>query len=196
MLVSALQEAGATVHSCANVEDELQATIDAVGNAASQNVDFILCSGGISVGDHDHVKEAAEKVGFKELFWRIMQKPGKPLFAAQKNSTYLFGLPGNPVSAFMCFTHYIRPLLFTGRGRKLSWKTITAMTAGEIANNGKRTNFIRVKLEQKQGQLPQIIDIKKQGSHMLSSIVNADGYIILEPGLKIQPGDAVNVFLF
>ena len=196
MLVSALQESGAIVHSCANVEDELQATIDAVSKAASQDTDFILCSGGISVGDHDHVKEAAEKVGFKELFWRIRQKPGKPLFAAQKDATYLFGLPGNPVSAYMCFTHYIRPLLFTGRGRNLSWKTITAMAGGEIINHGRRTNFIRVKLEQKQGQLPQIIDIRKQGSHMLSSIVNADGYIILEPGAAVQPGDTINVFLF
>ena len=195
MLASALQESGATVHSCSNVEDELQATVDAVSNVVSQKVDFILCSGGISVGDHDHVKEAAERVGFKELFWRIRQKPGKPLFAAQKDSTYLFGLPGNPVSAFMCFTHYIRPLL-RGPGRNMSWKTITAMSGGEIANNGKRTNFIRVKLEQKQGQLPQIIDIKKQGSHMLSSIVNADGYIILEPGAAVQSGDTVNVFLF
>jgi len=196
MLVSALQEVGATVHSCANVVDELQATINAVSNAAAEDVDFILCSGGISVGDHDHVKEAAEKVGFKELFWRIRQKPGKPLFAAQKDATYLFGLPGNPVSAYMCFTHYIRPLLFTGRGRNLSWKTITAMAGGKIANHGKRTNFIRVKLEQKQGQLPQIIDIRKQGSHMLSSIVNADGYIVLEPGVAVQPGETINVFLF
>ena len=78
----------------------------------------------------------------------------------------------------------------------MKWKTITAMTAGEIANKGKRANFIRVKVEQKQGQLPQIIDIKKQGSHMLSSIVNADGYIILEPGAVVQPGDTINVFLF
>ena len=122
--------------------------------------------------------------------------PGKPLYAAQKGAIFLFGLPGNPVSAFMCFTHYIRPLFFTRRCQGLTWRTITAMTAGEIANNGKRTNFIRVKLEQKQGQLPQIIDIKKQGSHMLSSIVNADGYIIVEPGQKIIPGETVNVFLF
>ncbi|MGB3648094.1 MAG: gephyrin-like molybdotransferase Glp [Desulfobulbales bacterium] len=196
MLKSALQEAGAVVESCLNVEDELQATINAISKAVSQQVDFILCSGGISVGDHDHVKEAAEAVGFQELFWRIRQKPGKPLFAAQKNNTCLFGLPGNPVSAYMCYAHYIRPLLFTVRGRGMKWKTITAMTAGEIANNGKRTNFIRVKLEQQQGQLPQIIDIKKQGSHMLSSIVNADGYIILEPGAAVQPGDTINVFLF
>jgi len=196
MLKAVLQEAGATVHSCSNVVDELQATIDAIDNAVSQGVDFILCSGGISVGDHDHVKEAAETVGFKELFWRIRQKPGKPLFAAQKDSTFLFGLPGNPVSAYMCFAHYIRPLLFTIRGRGMTWKTITAMAGGEITNKGKRTNFIRVKLEQQQGQLPQIIDIKKQGSHMLSSIVNADGYIILEPGKVIQSGETVNVFLF
>ena len=196
MLKSALQEAGATVSSCSNVEDELQATINAISNAISQGVDFILCSGGISVGDHDHVKEAAEKVGFKKLFWRIRQKPGKPLFAAQKDSTYLFGLPGNPVSAFMCFIHYIRPLLFTIRGRGMTWKTITAMAGGEIANNGKRTNFIRVKIDQQEGQLPRITDIKKQGSHMLSSIVNADGYIIVEPGATVNPGEAVNAFLF
>ena len=78
----------------------------------------------------------------------------------------------------------------------MKWKTVTAMAEGEIANTGKRTNFIRVQLEQKQGQLPQIIDIRKQGSHMLSSIVKADGYIILEPGTSVQPGEAVNVFLF
>jgi molybdopterin molybdotransferase len=196
MLKTVLQEAGALVHSCSNVEDELQATIDAISNAASQGVEFILCSGGISVGEHDHVKEAAETVGFKELFWRIRQKPGKPLFAAQKGSTFLFGLPGNPVSAYMCFAHYIRPLLFTIRGRGMSWNTITAMAGGEIANTGKRTNFIRVKIDQQEGQLPRITDIKKQGSHMLSSIVNADGYIIVEPGTAVNPGEAVNAFLF
>jgi len=196
MLKSVLQEAGASVHSCSNVEDELQTTIDAIGKAVNQGVDFILCSGGISVGNHDHVKEAAETVGFKELFWRIRQKPGKPLFAAQKDSTYLFGLPGNPVSAFMCFTHYIRPLIFTMLGQEMSWKSITALAGGEIANNGKRTNFIRVKIDQQEGQLPRIIDIKKQGSHMLSSIVNADGYIIVEPGVTVNPGQAVNAFLF
>jgi molybdopterin molybdotransferase len=196
MLKTVLQEAGATVHSCSNVEDELQATIDAIADALTQGVDFILCSGGISVGEHDHVKEAAETVGFKELFWRIRQKPGKPLFAAQKDSTFLFGLPGNPVSAYMCFVHYIRPLLFTIRGRGMTWKTITAMSGGEIANTGKRTNFIRVKIDQQEGRLPRITDIRKQGSHMLSSIVNADGYIIVEPGTAVNAGEAVNAFLF
>lgn len=196
MLKAALQEAGAEVHSCVNVEDELQATVEAISNAFVLKDDFILCSGGVSVGDHDHVKEAAEAVGFKELFWRIRQKPGKPLYVAKKGKTFLFGLPGNPVSAFMCFAHYIRPLLFTIKGRGMTWRTVTAMAGGEIANHGKRTNFIRVKLEQKQGQLPQITDIRKQGSHMLSSIVKADGYIIVEPGVTVGPGEAVNVFLF
>jgi len=196
MLESALRETGAVVQTCVNVKDELQATIEAIGEAVDRSVDFILCSGGVSVGVHDHVKEAAESAGFKKLFWRIRQKPGKPLFAAQKEGTYLFGLPGNPVSAFMCFTHYIRPLLFTMLGQEMSWKTVTALTDSGIANKGKRTNFIRVKLEMKEGTLPRIIDIKKQGSHMLSSIVNADGYIIVEPGIKILPGEPINVYLF
>jgi len=151
MLMSVLQEIGVPVYSCSQVVDNLQETVEAIGRTLSDEVDFILCSGGISVGEHDHVKAAAEKNGFKELFWRIRQKPGKPLFAAQKDGTYLFGLPGNPVSAFMCFTHYIRPLMFTMFGQNMSWKTITALAEGEIANTGKRTNFIRVKIEQKQG---------------------------------------------
>jgi len=196
MLKTALEESGAAVVSCLNVADELQATIEAISLAFSQGVDFILCSGGISVGDHDHVKEAAAKVGFNELFWRIRQKPGKPLYAAQKAGTYLFGLPGNPVSAYMCFTHYIRPLLYMVKGKGMIWNTITAMANRDIINKGKRTNFIRVKLAQRQGDLPQIIDIKKQGSHMLSSIVHADGYIILAPDARIQSGQKVNVFLF
>ncbi|MBW2471640.1 MAG: molybdopterin molybdotransferase MoeA [Deltaproteobacteria bacterium] len=196
MLKTALQEAGAEVHSCVNVEDELQATVEALSRAAALEDDFIICSGGVSVGNHDHVKEAAGEIGFSELFWRIRQKPGKPLFVARKGKAFLFGLPGNPVSAFMCFAHYIRPLLFTIRGRGMTWRTITAMAGGEIANRGSRTNFIRVKLEQKPGRLPQIIDVKKQGSHMLSSIVNADGYIIVEPGVAVAPGEAVNVYLF
>jgi molybdopterin molybdotransferase len=195
MLKSALEETGAVVRACVNVKDELQATVDAVNEAAALGADFILCSGGVSVGEHDHVKEAAGNAGFNKLFWRIRQKPGKPLFAAQKDNTYLFGLPGNPVSAFMCFVHYIRPLLFTMYGREMSWNTITALTDSGIANKGNRTNFIRVKLEKRQGALPRIIDIKKQGSHMLSSIVNADGYIILEPGITVQPEEPVNVFL-
>jgi len=196
MLKTALEEAGAAVVSCLNVADELQATIEAISLAFSQGVDFVLCSGGISVGDHDHVKEAAAKVGFNELFWRIRQKPGKPLYAAQKGGTYLFGLPGNPVSAYMCFTHYIRPLLYMVGGKGMTWNTITAMADRDITNKGKRTNFIRVKLAQRQDDLPQIIDIKKQGSHMLSSIVHADGYIILAPDARIQSGQKVNVFLF
>lgn len=196
MLQTALRETGAIISSCVNVVDELDATIDSIREAVGLGVDFILCSGGVSVGEHDHVKEAAESAGFAKLFWRIRQKPGKPLYAAQKNGTYLFGLPGNPVSAFMCYAHYIRPLLFTMLGRGMFWNTITALAETDITNSGGRTNFIRVKLAKKPGTLPRIVDIKKQGSHMLSSIVNADGYIILEPGRTVGPDEPVNVYLF
>lgn len=197
MLRSALREAGAAIHSCRHIADELQPTIDGIGSSlAAGKVDIIICSGGVSVGEHDHVKEAAARVGFKELFWRIRQKPGKPLFAAQQGKTYLFGLPGNPVSAFMCFTHYIRPLILTMLGQEMSWKTLTARAGNDIANHGKRTNFIRVRMQQQRGRLPRIVDIDKQGSHMLSSIVNADGYIILEAGETIRSRDLVEVFLF
>lgn len=196
MLQSALQEAGARVHSCLHLEDDLLATGKAIETSFAQGVDFILCSGGISVGDHDHVREAAALVGFHELFWRIRQKPGKPLFAALKEKTFLFGLPGNPVSAYMCFIHYIKPLLYAMRGRGMTWNMITAEAGGDIVNRGSRTNFIRVQLARNPGRLPEIVDIRKQGSHMLSSIVNADGYIILEPGAEVKTGQTTTVYLF
>jgi len=197
MLKSATREAGGTVISCDQVEDDLESTVAILEQAAGNMPDFILCSGGVSVGRHDHVKKAAEEAGFQELFWKISQKPGKPLFAARKKNILLFGLPGNPVSAFMCFTHYVRPIMAHMHGQSMTHKSVTAKTPYEIANNhGKRTNFLRVKVEFVPGEVPLISEVDKQGSHMLSSITSADGYIVQEPREILQPESLKEVFLF
>jgi molybdopterin molybdotransferase len=148
------------------------------------------------VGRHDHVKKAAEEAGFTELFWRIRQKPGKPLFAARRENTLLFGLPGNPVSAYMCYSHYVRPIIFFLLGQQAAHSPVTAMVPCGIANNGKRTNFLRVKVEFTDGQIPRLTEVAKQGSHMLSSITSADGYIIMDPGESLESESLKEVYLF
>lgn len=196
MLRSAIVEAGGLVISCIHVEDSLEATAAAMREALAQESDILLCSGGVSVGRHDHVKDAAANVGMEELFWKIRQKPGKPLFVARKGSTLLFGLPGNPVSAFMCYSNYVVPTLTAMQGVSYLQKTVSARAEVRIENPGKRTLFVRVQMTDEPHAVPTVVPLSRQGSHMLSSIVEADGYTVIEPGCSVQEGDLVDVVVF
>ncbi len=193
MLRAAVQESGATLLSCARITDDRQATTTAIGQATA---DIILCTGGVSVGRHDHVKEAAEANGFTPLFWQIRQKPGKPLYLARQGKTLLFGLPGNPVSAFMCFTYYVRPLIGALIGLPFGWPTMFAQAVEEIVNKVSRPNMLRVRIAQNPDNDHMITSAKRQGSHMLTSLVDSDGYIILEPGQTLHAGERVLVYSY
>jgi molybdopterin molybdotransferase len=196
MLESAIRDSGAVLRCSNHIEDSLPDTVEAISEAAREQDSVILCSGGVSVGRHDHVKDAAREVGFQELFWKIRQKPGKPLFVGRKNNILLFGLPGNPVSAYMCFRNYVRPVLAELQGTQSLNHAITAKATETIKNVGSRTNFIRVVIENKPNKIARITEVTHQGSHMLSSIVHADGYIVLKPGETLEPCDLIEVFLF
>ncbi len=196
MLESGVRESGAMLSLSTQVEDNLDSTIAAIRAAIQRNDDVILCSGGVSVGRHDHVKEAALQAGFQELFWKIRQKPGKPLFVGKRENTLLFGLPGNPVSAFMCFNNYVKPALAKLQGTDSAASSITAKIIEKVTNTGKRTHFIRVKVEENPSEIAIIKEMAQQGSHMLSTIVHADGYIVLQPEETLEPGSLTEVFLF
>ncbi len=196
MLESSLEEAGALMRNSSHVTDSLKSTMEAVKEAVTHKDDIILCSGGVSVGQHDHVKDAALAAGFTELFWKIFQKPGKPLFVCKKNNTLLFGLPGNPVSAFMCFNNYVKPVVAELQGAESHVTSITAKTLTQVVNASKRTHFIRVNVEDKPHEITVIKEMAQQGSHMLSTIVHADGYIVLQPEETLNPGELTDVFLF
>ncbi len=196
MLKAAILEAGGRIAECMHVEDDFTITVESMRKALQQDCDIILCSGGVSVGRHDHVKDAAEQVGFEQLFWKIRQKPGKPLFVAKKGRTLLFGLPGNPVSAFMCFQNYVMPSLAALQGVSHLKKSISAKAEVAIKNPGKRTDFIRVVITDEPYTVPSIKPISQQGSHMLSSIVKADGYIAIEPNTTLEEGELTDVFVF
>ncbi|NNK14083.1 MAG: molybdopterin molybdotransferase MoeA, partial [Desulfofustis sp.] len=196
MLESAVKDSGAILSKSVRVEDSLDETIQAIVASVRDEDSVILCSGGVSVGRHDHVKEAAREVGFEELFWKIRQKPGKPLFVGRLDNRLLFGLPGNPVSAYMCFKNYVRPVLAELQGTCSPNHCITAETTTQISNTGSRTNFVRVTVNKNPNKIACITEIAQQGSHMLSSIVHADGYIVLEPGEILEPHSLKEVFLF
>ncbi len=196
MLASAIQESGGLLRATSHVQDSLEHTAEAIENGVAEGVKLIVCSGGVSVGRHDHVREAAAQAGFKELFWQIRQKPGKPLYVGRKGETLIFGLPGNPVSAYMCFRNFVRPVLAELQGTTYFDNTLTAIVSEQMFNRGKRTLFIRVKIENRPNQLALVKEVSQQGSHMLSSIAHADGYVVLQPGEVLQPGSLKEVSLF
>lgn len=193
MLEAAVTATGAQVNKSVLVQDHEEKTIEAISQA---DADVILCTGGVSVGRHDHVKSAAIRSNFTPIFWSIHQKPGKPLFFARKGNQLLFGLPGNPVSAFMCFTHYVRPLLGNLQGLTFGWPTASGKAAVDIINNGSRTNLMRVRLRWQPNGGYLISDAAKQGSHMLTSLSESDGYIILTPGQAVQQGQRIDVYQY
>lgn len=195
MLMSAVQNSGAKTVFSAQSGDQIEKIRKTIRDGADC-AQIILVSGGVSVGPHDLVKQAVEEEGFATLFWRIRQKPGKPLFFAEKQDVLLFGLPGNPVSALNCFVYYIHPLIQKMQGGNFNWDKIVGISTQTIENHGSRSRFIRVKTETVGDSLVKVSPALKQGSHMLSSMSHADGFLLLEPGQLIDEGDKVTVYRF
>jgi molybdopterin molybdotransferase len=192
MLQASIEKAGGELKNIAHVEDDLDATIQAIQKAETL-ADIIFFSGGVSVGPHDHVREASERCGFEQLFWRVNQKPGKPLMLAKKGSKLLFGLPGNPVSAFMCYKHYGERVIHASAGRAQPPRLQKAILSQSFTNPSDRAQLIRLKLEHVEGDLPRATILERQASHMLTSISEADGYVVVEGGDHL---DAPLIFNF
>jgi len=195
MLKAAIEQSGGEITALTRVEDNLEKTEQAVGQA-EKGSDLILCSGGVSVGEHDHIKEAAANAGFVELFWRVRQKPGKPLYFARKEDTLFFGLPGNPVSAIMGYVYYIQPVLPKLQGLPHQQRVVRASLSHDVSNEVKRPNFYRIQIEQDEdGKLFATV-LPKQGSHMLRSMALADGFFMADAGGSFAAGTEIAVMRF
>lgn len=107
-----------SAYKASDDKEELQGSI----NEALENSDVLLLSGGISVGDYDFVKECLEKAGVQDIFYKLKQRPGKPLFAGKKAKKWVFALPGNPASVLSCFNQYVKPTLRSLMGFDEVWK--------------------------------------------------------------------------
>ncbi|MBM3386659.1 MAG: molybdopterin molybdenumtransferase MoeA, partial [Betaproteobacteria bacterium] len=179
------------------VPDTREATLAALASAAEQH-ELILSSGGVSVGEEDHVKPAVQALGALDL-WQISMKPGKPFAyghvrrSKASGSAHFVGLPGNPVSSFVTFLLMVRPLLLRLQGAEVPamrpWRLPAHFT---LAKGDKRREFLRVRRNGAGG-----LDLfANQSSGVLTSAVWADGVVDNPPGQAIAHGDLVDFLPF
>lgn len=182
---------GCEVTDLGIVPDRRDATVAALRQAA-QGHDLILTSGGVSVGEEDHIKPAVEFLGRLDL-WQIAMKPGKPFAYGRIADTHFMGLPGNPVSSLVTFGVLVRPFLLRLQGvRDVAPKTIAASAGFDWAKPDKRREFLRVR-QNADGTLELFAN---QSSGVLTSAAWADGVVDNPAGQTIARGDRVRFLPF
>ena len=159
--------------------------------------DFVVSSGGVSVGEYDYVKKVLDDLGAEEVLWRVAMKPGKPLFFCMLRGKPYFGLPGNPVSSLMSFLQFVGPAVRKAAGHppeRWPLPESTALMEHDVANDGDRRNFLRARLRlDGGGRLTASTSHRAQGSHILTSMLGANGIVVLDPDQAAAAGDPVTV---
>jgi len=184
--------AGAVVRRLPPVRDEREATERAIA-AGLADTDLLLTVGGGSVGDHDWVRPALEAEGVALDFWKVAIKPGKPLAFGRhtRGPAWVLGLPGNPASAVITFSLFGLPLLRALQGdREPLPRTVTLPLAVPLTHKTGRLEFIRVRLETRNGTL-QAIPLENQASGALTSLAWADGLALVPAEVETLPAGAL-----
>ena len=197
-LTAMLRRLGAEVDDLGIVGDTLAGTREALRRAAA-TADLIVTSGGVSVGEEDHVRPAVEAEG-RLAMWRLAIKPGRPLAYGQvgvdpaQGGAHFIGLPGNPVSSFVTFLMLVRPFLLRMAGATEVLPVTLPMTAGfDWPRPDRRREFLRVSVDPVTGRLTRF---PNQGSAVLTSAVASDGLVDNPAGQAIAPGDVVRYLPF
>jgi len=189
MLATLVQQAGGLPEVFPLVRDDAAATRDALESAFGVS-DIVVTSGGVSVGEMDFVKAEFEKLGGKLQFWRVAIRPGKPFVFGRWHDKFLFGLPGNPVSAFVTFLLLVYPALRRWQGATDTALPSQAATLGEpLANPGERRHFMRVRAD----ATGKVFSAGAQTSHALSSLAAANGLVDVPPRATFAAGSVVPV---
>lgn len=188
MLAAYLTVMGYEVIQHKVVEDSYQGTCNALA-ASATDADIIISTGGVSVGEEDHVKAAVEALG-ELAVWRVNVKPGKPLAFGKVGTTPFLGLPGNPVSAFVTFVLFASPLLKKRQGEVFKSPASFFLPADfAIAKKRSRPEYIRVRLDNHRVQ-----KFANQSSGVLTSICWAQALALIPSQIEIKEGDLVEVF--
>ncbi|HLX69749.1 MAG TPA: gephyrin-like molybdotransferase Glp [Verrucomicrobiae bacterium] len=171
------------------VPDEPKATRDALARALSE-CDLVVTCGGVSVGEMDFVKSAFEELGGQLEFWKVAIKPGRPFVFGRKGDKLVFGLPGNPVSAFVTFLLLVRPAILRWQGASRTGLPVSVGVLTEpLSNQGDRRHFVRVMVDVK----GEVRSSGTQASHVLSSLAMAQGLVDLPPATVLAAGTKVEV---
>lgn len=191
MLQNALIGLGFTDISVYKIEDNYEETLSLMKSVVKTN-DMVIITGGISVGDYDFVGKALKEININEIFYKVKQKPGKPLFFGKNDSTILFALPGNPAAALTCFYIYVLLALQRMTGLKgESLLTIKAKSVSNFVKIGDRPQFL--KAIYKQGE---VTILEGQSSAMLQTYAISNALVKMEGDVEqIHVNDLVEVIL-
>ena len=180
MLQAALQTIGVNKAKVFKVKDNLKATKKALKEIVTK-YDVVLISGGISVGDYDFVKEALLDNEVEELFYKINQKPGKPMFFGRKNETLVFALPGNPASSLTNFYIYVCPAIKNKMGfSEIHTTKIIRKLNSDITNNTGKTLFLKAKYDE-----TTVTVLDGQSSAMLNTFAVANSLLIVPEEIEV-----------
>jgi len=181
MLAALATHAGASAATARRLPDD-RARTEAALEEALDGSDVVIIAGGVSVGPHDLVKPALANLGVEQLFWRVALRPGGPTWFGVRGGRLVFGLPGNPVSAFVTFSLFTRPAIAALQGaspdRMLDREATLAVA---VPQNPRLEQAVRVRLERRNGTT-LAFPTGPQGSHMVTSLLGADALALIPPG--------------
>ncbi|MFM1895509.1 MAG: hypothetical protein RLZZ385_583 [Pseudomonadota bacterium] len=194
-LAALLQSLGMEVLDLGIIADDPRITRRALQDAAA-TTDCVISSGGVSVGEADHVRDAVQALGSLDL-WRLAIKPGKPFAYGRVAGRPFFGLPGNPVSAFVTFLLLVRPALLTMSGAAQVAPLTLRLGAGfEAGRSGDRQEYLRVSVHTTDSGESRLIPYNSQGSAISASLSQSDGLAIVPPATVVQVGDLLTFMPF
>jgi molybdopterin molybdotransferase len=187
LLQALLQHSGASVKSAEYCPDQRERLIQTIERGIKSHV--LVITGGVSVGEHDLVQAALRTLGGKIDIWRVAIKPGKPFLFGEAGGCAVFGLPGNPVSAFVTFLQFVQPAILKMMGaNNFNLPKTSARLTVDLTNEGDRPHYVRGRIEN-----GTFVPIGRQESHALFGLSQSNALLRLAVGESLRPGEIVDV---
>nr|WP_157341345.1 gephyrin-like molybdotransferase Glp [Bradyrhizobium pachyrhizi] len=162
--------------------DTVEATTAGIRRAREAGADILITTGGASVGDHDLVKRSLEAEGVEMAFWRIAMRPGKPMMHGRLGAMRVIGLPGNPVSSYVCAFLFLVPLIRALSGRKvIHHRRASALLGRDLAANDQREDYLRARLEAREDGTLVATPVTQQDSSLLGNLAAARALLVRPP---------------
>jgi molybdopterin molybdotransferase len=176
------QAEGADIIDLGIAADTIAATTDGIRRARAADADILITMGGASVGDHDLVKRSLDAEGIDMAFWRIAMRPGKPMLHGRLGGMRVIGLPGNPVSSYVCGFLFLVPLIRALSGlAAIHHARETALLGRDLAANDQREDYLRARLEQRADGALIAVPVNHQDSSLLGNLAAARALVIRPP---------------
>jgi len=180
-LMALARSEGADVVDLGIVPDEVEATVAAIRKARQSGADILLTTGGASVGDYDLVQRGLKAEGLELSFWRVALRPGRPMMNGRLGGTAVLGLPGNPVSAYVCAFLFLVPLIRKLAGRSdLQAPPESAALGRDLPENDERADYLRATLETRADGTSVATPVSVQDSSMMAALAKADCLLVRE----------------